>query len=224
MVRARVSLVLVLCALAGCGGRDPLYGGLDDAPPPGPPATVTADGGSTRARDAATQTPTPGPTRDASVVIPPTPVDAAPPTMTPPDSCPPPSCLAKLQASCIGAGRCVQQRAMGRNAGANVCWSNGVKAQSVGGMGQFAVVVSNPDGTLCYIVEMSNNGGVRALTYSTPDRKVVARATLESGCFSTVTCTGEMNPQATKTACLPALAAVGTSTNCASACSTGTCM
>jgi hypothetical protein len=220
MVRARASLILILSALAGCGGRDPLFGGIDDAPPPGPPVS-SVDAGGPRPRDAAFQSPTPGPTRDGSIALPPTPIDAAP-IMTPPGSCAP-SCLAKLERACPGTGRCVQQRAMGRNAGSNVCWANGVKAQSVNSMGQLTILVTNPDGTLCYFVEMSNSGGVRALTYTNANRQVIARATLEGNCFSTVTCTGETNPQATMSACLPALAAVG-STTCAPACGNGTCM
>jgi hypothetical protein len=217
--------------VAGCGGRDPLYGEVDPGVVPATPqvGVDAGAGGGATARDAARDTIAimvpPSPPADAGIVFPPTPVrdagatprtDAS--TGTPPiNSCMLPPCLEKVASLCTPAGSCMQQRAAGGGpGGTNTCYANGVKyLATVTGNGRnqdLRIRVTRPDGNTCYTVESSNRGGgVSALTYRGPAGEMVATATVERGGLLAVTCTGEMVPRIISSACQPGVMTGGTS-------------
>jgi hypothetical protein len=166
-----------------------------------------------------------GPTRDAGRAP-----DAAMPTCATL-----PTCIAALQADCMTAGACVQQRA-GRNGGGGICYASGVKVLPVmpmggmGGGGGLVTQVLKADGTLCYTVTVENGGrgGVTAYTYANEMGAMVARVTTQTG-LANVTCAGETNPQVVMTGCLgPAMTlgggGGGRGGGGATMCMTGTCM
>jgi hypothetical protein len=225
---------LFFVLLAGCGGRDPLYGPVEEgtAPPPaaggtggsagsgGGTAGVSGGAGSGGAggsvRLDAGAVPPPPVLRDAAVAPPP---DAAllkpdaPPAM---QNCQFPDCVMKLQSACTPAGTCTQQRS-GQGAN-NICYANGVTffATSSGRNQTPALKVTRPDGKLCYIVEPIPRGaGVSAFVYRDASGAEVATATVDRNGTLAIVCVGQMIPQVVNLTCQPG---VGGSTCAAGRC------
>lgn len=229
---ARVLPLLMVCA-AACGGRDPLFGAVDDdggtefsptipGTGPGPVAPGTTPDASTPGPGGSGMPAPPPATRDGGTTRPPVPTDAGPSMRPdggvrppPPNQpCQLPACLEKLEISCMASANCVQQLTMSASGvGTNICYDNGVKA-IISFMGGRSLSISSrwfrADGSVCFSTEpvQGSTSGVTAFSYRGADGNIVATATLD-GNFLAVTCTGQSTPQVISATCQPSLSRNG---------------
>jgi hypothetical protein len=221
--RRTLGIVFWVAGLAACGGRDPL---LEVDPSLVPPLPVPPDGGTAR-RDTAPLSPVlrdagrgpatpPGTVADAGA----TPrLDAGAITPPPPmANCDFPRCIRDLQAACLPAGTCTQQRSGGSNP--SICYANGVKFLSSPGAGRnnFMLRVLAPGNTPCYTIQSESRGaGVVGINYFNPRGQMVASGFIERGTLY-ITCSDQMVPQPVALSCQPGVMGGGTM------CTAGSCM